>query len=170
MVTLGRHSYIASYQESFDPIVEVGNFSSLAGRLTFHGCDNHPINTVSTTPFFYHFPELSLPNTNWTKGKIIIGNDVWIGDDVSILSGVTIGDGAVIGAHSVIAKDCDPFGIYVGNPAELIRHRFTKEIRDSLLKIKWWDWPDEKIIENIQDFYGPAEEFIKKHFYLKRIK
>lgn len=50
-----------------------------------------------------------------SKGKVIIGNNVWIGDKATILAGVTIGDGAVIGANTVVTKDVPSMSVVVGN-------------------------------------------------------
>ena len=73
-----------------------------------------------------------------TKDKIIIGNDVWIGTDSIIRRGVTIGDGAVIGANSFVNKDVPPFAVVAGNPAKLIRYRFSQKKIDCILKSEWW--------------------------------
>ena len=58
----------------------------------------------------------------FTKGPIIIGNNVWIGDKTTIFGGVTIGDGAVIAANSVVTKDVPAYSVVVGNPAKLIKN------------------------------------------------
>ncbi len=77
------------------------------------------------------------------KGNIVIGNDVWIGARAVINRGVTIGDGAIIGAGSVVTKDVEPYTIVGGNPARPIRKRFSDEIIEKLLKLRWWDYgPD----------------------------
>lgn len=55
----------------------------------------------------------------YSKGSVVIGNNVWIGDKVTILPGVTIGDGVVIGANAVVAKDVPAYSIVVGNPAKV---------------------------------------------------
>jgi maltose O-acetyltransferase len=52
---------------------------------------------------------------------VVIGDGCWIGAGAIILPGVTIGDGCIIGAGSVVTASCAPNGIYMGNPAELIR-------------------------------------------------
>jgi virginiamycin A acetyltransferase len=84
-----------------------------------------------------------------TKGNVIIGNDVWIAENATIISGVTIGDGAVIANNSHVVKNVEPYSIVGGNPAKLIKYRFTKDQIDKLLSIKWWYWTDNKINENI---------------------
>lgn len=54
----------------------------------------------------------------FSKGPVVIGNNVWIGDKASILPGVHIGDGSVIGSNAVVTKDIPPRCIAVGNPAK----------------------------------------------------
>ena len=98
----------------------------------------------------------------FSKGTVVIGNDVWIGARATILSGVTVGDGAVIGAGALVAKDVPPYAIVGGVPARLIKYRFSSEIINELLEIKWWDWDSKKLTQNIDDFYLDVEEFIKK--------
>jgi virginiamycin A acetyltransferase len=80
-----------------------------------------------------------------SSGPINIGNDVWIGAGCKILSGVTIGNGAIIGANAIVTNDIPPYAIAAGNPARVIKFRFSNEIIQNLEKIKWWDWPIEKI-------------------------
>lgn len=55
--------------------------------------------------------------------QTIIGNDVWIGGRVIILPGKIIADGVIVAAGSVVTKNLEPYGIYGGNPAKLIKSR-----------------------------------------------
>ena len=86
------------------------------------------------------------------KSKVLIGNDVWIGARAVILGGVTIGDGAVIGGGAVVTKDVEPYTIVAGNPARVIRKRFTDEQIDFLLNFKWWE-KEEKWLEENADLF-----------------
>lgn len=83
------------------------------------------------------------------KGDIVIGNDVWIGYEAVILAGVTIGDGAIIGARAVVTKDVPPYTVVGGVPARQIKRRFPEQILNELLKLKWWDWDEDRIVLNI---------------------
>lgn len=76
-------------------------------------------------------------------------NDVWIGYEAVILSGVTVGDGAIIGTCAVVTKDVPPYTIVGGVPARYIRRRFNEETVTRLMELKWWEWSDEKIKENL---------------------
>lgn len=127
----------------------VKNFCSIACNVKIYLGGNHRVDWISTYPFghihkdvFNNFNGEGHPST---KGYVIIGNDVWIGANVTIMSGVNIGDGAVIAANSHVVKDVEPYTLVGGNPAKLIKYRFTKEQIEKLLEIKWWDWDDEKI-------------------------
>jgi len=84
----------------------------------------------------------------------MVGNDVWIGFGATIMPGVKIGDGAIIATKSVVTKDVEPYAIVGGNPAKTIRKRFSEEKIKSLLEVKWWDWPIEKITTQVKDLTG----------------
>lgn len=113
------------------------------------GNGNHPTNWLSVNACQYiqnfHNYEYIFPNKinlkNFKPYKhTLIGNDVWIGANVFIKDGVTIGDGAIIGANSVVTHDVEPYAIVAGTPAKIIRYRFTPEIINQLLDLKWWDY------------------------------
>lgn len=59
---------------------------------------------------------------------IVIGADVWIASDAFVGPGVTIGDGAVLAARGVAVRSLEPWAIYGGNPARLIKQRVLREI------------------------------------------
>ncbi len=103
------------------------------------------------------------------KGETKIGNNVWIGDSVIILPGVQIGDGAVIGAGSIVTKNIPPFAVAVGNPAKVIKFRFSQKIIKKLLKISWWNWPNDKILLN-KSFFNTDLTLISDIQMIKLLK
>ncbi|MBC5581693.1 CatB-related O-acetyltransferase [Anaerofilum sp. BX8] len=149
-----KNNVLYHYPINHDKLM-IGKFCSIAcGAKFLFTSANHTLKSLSTYPFPLFFEEWDLDKATVTdawdnKGNIVIGNDVWIGYEAVIMSGVTIGDGAIIGAHAVVSKDVPPYTIVGGIPAKPIRKRFSDEVVSSLLEIKWWEWSDERIRENI---------------------
>lgn len=81
-----------------------------------------------------------------------VGNDVWIGCNVVILPGVTIGDGAIVAAGSIVTKDVPPYAIVAGTPARVLRYRWDEKTVERVSRLKWWDWEDERIKDNLELF------------------
>lgn len=134
--------------------LKIGKFCSISWNVTVYLGGNHRVDWIALYPFagreHERWPDVEgVEKYLTTNGDVTIGNDVWIGSDVIILSGITIGDGAVIGAGSVVTCDVEPYSIVAGNPAKLIKKRFSDEDIQKLLEVKWWDWPEEKIKENV---------------------
>lgn len=129
----------------------IGNFCSIAcGTKFLFNSANHTLKSLSTYTFPLFYEDWNLEKSNITtawdnKGDIIIGNDVWIGYEAIIMAGVHVGNGAIIAAHAVVTKDVQPYTIVGGVPARFIRKRFNEEIIQELEKLKWWNWPIEKI-------------------------
>jgi len=126
--------------------LKIGKFCSISGNVHVLLGGNHRTDWITTYPFpvFWdnakHITEQSI-----SKGDVLIGNDVWVGMESMILSGVKIGNGAVIGARAVVSKDVPPYSIVAGNPAVVVKKRFSDEDISALEKIQWWDWDDSKI-------------------------
>ena len=145
--------------------IQIGMYCSFGPNVKMFLNSDHPINLVSTFPLKTLVKQKSpWPNLDViSKGGVTIGNDVWVGANSLIMSGVKISSGSVIAAGSIVTKDVGPYQLVGGNPAKLIKTRFNKKQIDSLLRIKWWNWSEEKIISEIDDFYNDVTKFIKKH-------
>jgi len=164
--TIGDYTYgnpsVISLNEGTS--LKIGRYCSIAANITiFLGAEHHT-DWISTYPFPALWEEArSISGHPFSKGDVVIKNDVWIGYNVTILSGVTIGDGAVIGAGSVVVKDVPPYAIVSGNPAQIVRYRFSEGAIRKLLQIRWWDWPDEKVKENVRLICSDSvDEFVKR--------
>lgn len=144
----------------------IGKFCMIASGTTFimNGA-NHLTDAISSYPF-------AIFGADWkdamegksypSKGDTVIGNDVWIGYNATIMPGVQIGDGAIIGSNATVTSDVEPYAIVGGNPARLIRKRFSDTEIEKLLKLSWWDWPIEKITKNLKALTGNRfQELIK---------
>lgn len=157
-----RHSY-CGYDCLFLN-VSVGSFCSISDNVVVGG-SNHPMHFVSTSPVFLshrdsvrakfsRFDYLDLPRTH-------IGNDVWIGHSARIRAGVGIGHGAVVAMGSVVTKDVPPYSIVGGNPAKVLRMRFSADVVDRLLASEWWELPDDQLGSWAASFNEP-EKFLSE--------
>jgi virginiamycin A acetyltransferase len=157
----------------------IGKYCSIANDVNFI-CDPgfHTQSEITSFPLFHQVlkknDEVTIHDVSYKvseineklksqKANIIVGNDVWIGMNVTILPGVKIGNGVTILAGAVVSNDVPDYGVIGGVPAEIIKFKHNQQIIDALNKISWWDWPEEKIKLNIDDFYLPIENFIQKH-------
>lgn len=161
---IGDYTYIASNAKISS--TSIGKFCSIGPNLVC-GWGIHPTNGISTSPMFYSTLKqngftLSKSNKVTERKPIKIGNDVFIGANVTILDGITIGDGAVIGAGAVVSKNIPPYGVAVGIPIKIIRYRFSEEQILKLLKIKWWNFDEEKL-EDIEKMFFDIDSFIEKY-------
>lgn len=148
--------------------LKIGKFCSIARDVTIFLGGNHRTDWVSTYPFNVlcgAFPNAkNIIGHPVTKGDVSIENDVWIGYRATILSGVSIGNGAVIAANAVVTNDVPPYAVVAGNPAQIVKYRFSAETIDSLQKIQWWNWPIEKINSNVRKICSSdMDSFIKEH-------
>lgn len=133
----------------------IGRFCAIARGVKFmmNGA-NHKLSGISAYPFFIFgegwekvAPEQGdLPY----KGDTVIGNDVWIGYETLVMPGVRVGDGAIIAARSVVVGDVPAYSVVGGNPAKVIKHRFSPEQIRELENIAWWNWPIEKVTSHLR--------------------
>lgn len=140
--SIGDCSYIGEQSRIVN--ATVGKYCSIASEVCI-GLGQHPAKKyVSTHPVFY----LSNPRMGWQLSavdclveheKTTVGHDVWLGLRAAVRDGVTIGDGAIIAAGAVVVSDVEPYAVYGGVPAKLIRYRFNEKQIQSLLALKWWD-------------------------------
>lgn len=148
-ISIGRFTYGGAGFKlwSAGERVLVGAFCSFAEGVLIFGGGEHRVDWVTTHPLRIAFnsPGAGEDGHPHSKGTTKIGNDVWMGHGALILSGVTVGDGACVGAGAVVSKDVPPYSIVAGNPAKVVRLRFSERQIEQLLQIAWWNWPIEKI-------------------------
>ncbi|WP_411874774.1 CatB-related O-acetyltransferase [Vulcanococcus limneticus] len=131
--------------------LRIGSFNSIApGQVVFLG-GNHRVDWTTTYPFGHlhldRFPQGVVHGSGHpvSKGDVVIENDVWIGYRCTVLSGVRIGSGSVVAAKSVVTRDVPPYAIVAGDPAKVVRYRFSEQIIRLLCDLRWWDLDDDQI-------------------------
>lgn len=140
--------YFGMNADCFVARATVGSYGAIGARTSINPF-NHPTDWLSTNEFQYQ-PQ----SFDWCKeyreferlgrtpdmfSHSIIGSDVWTGHNVNIMAGVNVGHGAVIAAGSVVTHDVPPYAIVAGVPAKIMRFRFSENIIERLLKVRWWD-------------------------------
>lgn len=164
-VEIGDYTYISV--NSCISFTEIGKFCSI-GPNFFCGWGIHPTDGISTSPLFYSEKSpysFCTVNKIEDRKKITIGNDVFIGANVTILDGVTIGDGVVIGAGTIVSKDIPPYAIAVGSPVQIIKYRYDEDTIQKILKLKWWDFKEEKI-KDVEKYFFDTDSFIYRYLEL----
>lgn len=140
----------------------IGRFCQFAHGTTFiTSSANHPMGGFSTYPFKVFKPATMMAYINLPFKDTVVGNDVWTGHNATIMPGVVIGDGAIVATGAVVTKDVPAFSIVAGNPARVVKMRFSDEAIADLLRIRWWDWPIDKIEANLSAIEGADIEALK---------
>jgi acetyltransferase-like isoleucine patch superfamily enzyme len=152
-----------SYGDCFDPKiipygVTIGRYVSIASGVRMF-VRNHPIDRLSTHPFFYERCPGVSDETDFTDDRLEIGHDVWIGCNVLITPGCRrVGHGAIIGAGAVVTRDVPDFAIVAGTPARHLRDRFPPEVAARLVDSQWWLLPAHEVQSRLSEFTSLLKE------------
>lgn len=162
-----KNNVLFNYPVFGDKLI-IGKFCQLASGTKFiMGPANHRLCSATTYPFNVFggaWTENTPPHLDQLprKGDIVVGNDVWIGRESIIMPSVKIGDGAIIAAYSVVVKDVPAYTVYGGNPAKFIKDRFDTELKDLLLRFRWWDLEPEQLVEMLPLLCSPDLDLLKQ--------
>jgi acetyltransferase-like isoleucine patch superfamily enzyme len=153
-ISIGLHTYGAPKIRWWgEPAnLSIGNFCSISNGVEIFLGGNHRVDWITTYPFnvLGNWPEARLVRGHpATNGDVEIGSDVWLGSGCVILSGVRIGHGAVVACRAVVTRDVPDYAIVAGNPAKVIRMRFTAAQIERLISSAWWTWPQDKIRDRL---------------------
>lgn len=127
----------------------IGKFCQIAAGVRFITASaDHPRRGLSTYPFAAFDPaRLAEAQADAGDGPIDtrVGHDCWLGRDAMILPGARIGHGVIVGARAVVTGAVPDYAIVAGNPARILKMRFADHDIATLLRLAWWDWPDDRI-------------------------
>ena len=166
-LSLGAKSYIRGSSFDIKGSISIENFSYLAKEIFFSLGENNTHNYLNVGMIPKSDLDWKLPKKFYPprgKCKINIGSDVWIGRGCRLKSvnpnnPLIIGDGAIVASDSVVVKNVPPYAIVGGNPAQIIKYRFSENVIEALLRIKWWDWSLDKIHDNFK-YFNDIDKFI----------
>lgn len=163
-----RNVNIISWSNDYK--IELGKYNSIGRDCNFFLHANHRPDWITTSSQLLGLVTAEIAEMHMRmghptcKGDIIVENDVWIGAKSTIMSGVKIHSGAVVGANSVVAKDVPPYAIVVGNPAKIVKYRFSETQIEKLLRISWWNWTEDRIrTESMLLWSDDINKFIDRH-------
>lgn len=158
-VDVGDYSYGELNIVSFDnkTKLHIGKFVSIAQNVTFLLDVEHHIDHLMTYPFKAKILLESQPET-FSKGDIVIDDDVWIGFGATIMSGIHIGQGAVIAAGAIVVNDVAPYSIVGGVPAKAIKYRLPGSVAESLKATKVAEININEINNNLSALYCKVNE------------
>ena len=188
-ITIGHATYLATgcLVKTWAPTerIEIGAYTSIAEEVrilhpgvnetltdrsgqqrTFRFRGNHRPDTATTFPIGILVPDMSFDEApadgSWESRPLVVGSDVWLGYRALISGPVTVGHCAIVAAGAVVLRDIPPYAIAAGNPAQVIRYRFSPEVIAALLRIAWWTWPPDRVAAEASWFLEPVATFVDR--------
>jgi len=168
-VKIGNYSYGELNIVSFDckSRLLIGNYVSIAQNVTFLLDVEHYTNQIMTYPVKAKIVCANEIET-FSKGNIVVDDDVWIGYGATIMSGVHIGQGAVVAAGAVVTKNVPPYAIVGGVPAKVLKYRFDKQMIEELIKIDFGKLSKAEIVNHMNELYLELKDIKQLDWMPKR--
>lgn len=117
-ITIGNYVFIARNSHLSGVFgIELHDFSSMAANTVIYSASDDYSGEALTAQVVPH------EFTKYNGGKVVLGRHVIVGSASTIVGPAVLGEGCSVGAMSLIVKDLDPWGIYVGVPAKRIKER-----------------------------------------------
>jgi acetyltransferase-like isoleucine patch superfamily enzyme len=163
-IEIGAYTSIAEEVRILHPGVNETLTDRAGGQRTFRFRGNHRPDTATTFPIGILVPDMPFDEApsdgSWESNPLVVGSDVWLGYRSLISGPVTVGHGAIVAAGAVVLRDIPPYAIAAGNPAQVIRYRFSPDIVAAMLRIAWWTWPPDRVAAEAAAFLEPVATFV----------
>lgn len=167
-VVIGNFTYFAAGVHLANPSHGNGP-ADRVGPLGLRPHTGHNVHLATIAQMYLHVPAVAHRYAGVVRASpLTIGHDVWVGSRATVVGDLTIGNGAVIGAGAVVLGDVPPYAVVEGNPAKVVRMRFSPSVIESLLRISWWDWDDSTIAARADWFTRPIVEFCNRFDPVRR--
>lgn len=145
--------------------IEIGRFCSIAQGVTFvTDSANHRYDGISTFPFaIFDGMDPARPSMpDRVPRPTRVGHDCWLGHGAMLLPGADLGNGVIVGAGAVVSGRVPDYAFVAGNPAKIIRRRFSEDTIQRLVTLAWWDWPIETILAAEAEICGGDIDALEK--------
>lgn len=122
----------------------IGNFVCIGAEsvILMGGNSTHRMDWISLYPFMESIKEAYQP-----RGNTVLGDGCWLGMRSMIMPGVIVGEGAVVAAGSVVTKEVPPYAVVAGNPAKIIKYRFSPQDIARIISLNLYQLPEETLIQ-----------------------
>lgn len=163
-VSIGAYSYGSCFtQGAFQPNVTIGRYVSVGPDVLVYRRD-HPIDHLSTHPFFFNSRLGYVSNERFSFATLEICADAWIGARVVVTPGCSrIGIGSIVGAGAVLTRDVPDFSIVAGVPARSLRSRFPADVSSAILRSKWWRLSIDDCVPYLKEMQMSLSSDVSKH-------
>lgn len=166
-IDIGLYSYGCFDPKRVPPGVTIGRYCSFAPSAQIF-LRNHGLQFIGLTAYLYNEKLGVVDRDMMPSASLVVGDDVWVGHNATIAPGVeTIGRGAAIAAGAIVTRPVPPYAIMGGNPAKLIRMRFTPEVIAAIEATRWWERDlaglRDLVRENPDLVFRPAEHLLPRN-------
>jgi len=149
-VEIGLYSYGAFDVKRIPAGAVIGRYCSFAPTCYFFS-RNHGIDYLALHPYLYNSLLGVVREDTIAQRRFLVEDDVWIGHHVTVTAGAAvIGRGSVLAAGSVVTKDVPRYAIVAGNPARVVRYRFTDAVIEKIESSQWWTLGKNELSELIE--------------------